>query len=138
MKLNLIDTGHLEVNSLRRHRTGSRPNKHRKYAMWLPYGVYICADGVEYLYNRYYEPILRREKGVVTRCGWGVWVNNIKDQKWFYSDRNSPWWQDAASCASLKMCTEALREWGFEFTKRRDLSPETLQPIGKGEGGGNS
>ena len=50
------------------------------------YGVYIEADGGEVLFNRAYEPMLRRKK---TRDEYPTkatgWINHV-DQHHFYSD----------------------------------------------------
>ena len=56
------------------------------YAIELPYGMYICKDGSEVLFNRGYEPILKRHAGVITYPKPHSWVDGVVDQVVFYND----------------------------------------------------
>jgi hypothetical protein len=55
----------------------------------LPYGLWVCGDGREVLYNRGYEPIWQRLPGgtptMVDPREWVPW----QEQSWFYHDEMS-------------------------------------------------
>lgn len=54
-----------------------------------PYGAYITAGGEEVLFDRGYEPLLRRDvDGANARKASG-WIEHVA-QVWFYTDANSP------------------------------------------------
>jgi hypothetical protein len=52
----------------------------------MPYGKWICADGLEVLFGRTYVPLLQRfSDGTVSEAIPGERVPFVK-QEWFYSD----------------------------------------------------
>ena len=62
------------------------PDKTDVYANELPYGMYTCKSGAEFLFNRSYQPILGRCKGVFIHPNPNSWVEDIVKQVWFYDD----------------------------------------------------
>jgi hypothetical protein len=51
-----------------------------------PYGIWVCDDGREVLFDRHYRPIFERRLGQpVTAADSREWVH-WKDQQWFYDD----------------------------------------------------
>jgi hypothetical protein len=56
----------------------------------LPYGKYICADGTEVFFNRYYQPIWKMRNGQYLPADPGEWIT-YATQEWFYDDHNPPW-----------------------------------------------
>lgn len=92
-----------------------------------PYGMWTCFDGKQYLFNREYQPILKKENGVLSHCDRNEWVNNdtIKSVQYFYGDHNSPMLYltkhlgqrrlepstAKSSLKSLKICMNMLREF---------------------------
>lgn len=88
-----------------------------KFETWklsVPYGLWICADGREVLFNRKYHPILERLPDGTVRAAdpyeWVHWVN----QTWFFNDGNTPWWPTATARETLKRINTKLAEWGFK------------------------
>lgn len=71
----------------------------------LPYGLWICEDGREVLFNRFYEPIWQRYGGTVSRADPNEWVP-YATQQWFYDDGTSKQmrWQVGVGL---------LSEWGL-------------------------
>jgi hypothetical protein len=52
----------------------------------LPYGIWVCDDGREVLFNRFYEPLRQRYPGQpATDADPTEWVK-WKTQDWFYDD----------------------------------------------------
>jgi hypothetical protein len=52
----------------------------------LPYGKWICTDGREVLFHRFYEPIWQRYPGAApTAADRGEWIP-WEAQSWFYND----------------------------------------------------
>jgi hypothetical protein len=66
-------------------------NKADLFRLWLPYGLWTCADGREVLFNRAYRPIWERVNGVTKRGDEKERVKWVK-QKWFFDDGTSPWY----------------------------------------------
>ncbi len=66
-----------------RHLLASPATMHR----WaeLPYGLWLCADGREVLFNRFYDPIWQRIDGAVLAADANEWVR-WTSQRWFYTD----------------------------------------------------
>jgi hypothetical protein len=62
------------------------PDKTDIYANELPYGMYVCENGAEILFNRSYQPILGRCQGHFVYPKPHTWVDNIVKQVWFYDD----------------------------------------------------
>ena len=62
------------------------PDKTDVYANELPYGMYICKNGAEVLYNRSYQPIIGRCGGVFVYPDLNSWVGDVAKQVWFYDD----------------------------------------------------
>lgn len=54
----------------------------------LPYGLWTCADGREVLFNRNYQPIWERHRGIVVESDRHEWVDFTADA-WFYNDSSS-------------------------------------------------
>jgi hypothetical protein len=82
-------------------------NKFADWNKWrrrYPYGVWACEDGEEYLFNRQYQPFLRRsEGGYVTLVTFSEekqepWIEFAR-QGWFYGDGNRP--QDCVDTRQL-------------------------------------
>jgi hypothetical protein len=73
----------------------------------LPYGKWICEDGREVLFNRFYEPIYQRHLGATAqpadRKEWVPW----KRQEWFYDDTYS-------ERRAIKVATAILTKWGVQ------------------------
>jgi hypothetical protein len=74
----------------------------------LPYGQWTYADGTEILFNRYYQPIFKRNSaGVVSKCDPDCWID-YDEEAWFFTDPNSPWFNKE----TFKKCVAFLTEWG--------------------------
>lgn len=74
----------------------------------LPYGIWVCEDGREILFNRRYKPIWQRSpEGKVSPANSEEWVERIKTTTHFYKDENSPW----RDKRSLDKCKVVLLEW---------------------------
>lgn len=54
-----------------------------------PYGAYITADGEEVLFDRGYNPMLRRDADKTNPRKASGWIDHVA-QVWFYDDTNSP------------------------------------------------
>ncbi len=75
---------------------------------FLPYGMWITADGGEILFNRFYEPIWRRHPPAnPTPADPTEWVK-YKTQSYFYDDGVS---EPAMRRAALKV----LSQWGIPY-----------------------
>lgn len=93
-KVDKDDIKRAKVNSLRRY---------------LPYGVYICADGREVIFNRNYRPIFERKDGIVKPANQNEWVE-FTDQKWFYNDATAPFsLYGPGSSKTMKKCLQILK-----------------------------
>jgi crotonobetainyl-CoA:carnitine CoA-transferase CaiB-like acyl-CoA transferase len=58
-----------------------------KFYRWtvLPYGCWVCEDGREVLFNRFYEPIWQRRGGNAEPADCHERVGHAR-QSWFYTD----------------------------------------------------
>lgn len=65
----------------------------------LPYGLWVCADGREVLFNRDYAPLWQRVGGVVLVADPEEWVS-WRSQVWFYDDGQTE--KHAALCRRLE------------------------------------
>ena len=70
----------------------------------LPYGRWVCADGREVLFNRFYEPIWERKPGEPPRPANPIERIPFVSQEWFYTDATKNK-QDAVKAA--------LAAWGI-------------------------
>ena len=89
-----------------------------RFRCWLPYGKWICADGREVLFNRFYEPIWERPPGgSARRADPEEWVP-YQHQEWFFKDRSSPWCRGEGqqrATATLVRCLGVLKEFGASW-----------------------
>jgi hypothetical protein len=84
----------------------------------LPYGLWTCRGGREFLFNRYYEPLFTRRRpirplplfpnGVPVPADPSQWVPNILTETWFYCDACVPW----RNPATRRRLENVLGEWG--------------------------
>ena len=73
----------------------------------LPYGVWICADGREVLFNRSYTPIWERRPGErARRANPSEWVQSV-EQRWFFNDGCPPW----KNARTRAHCEQILDDW---------------------------
>lgn len=57
----------------------------------LPYGMWVCANGREVLFNRHYAPIWERSPGMSAKeANHGEMVPYVK-AAWIFFDENPPW-----------------------------------------------
>jgi hypothetical protein len=84
-----------------------------KFICWktfMPYGMYVCADGREVLFNRLYEPILQRRPGEgVSEIDRKEYVESIR-QGWLYGGghwEDTPYGHKGVACR--KRLVEAVR-----------------------------
>ena len=56
----------------------------------LPYGIWICQDGREVVFNREYQPIFQKINGVNSFADRSEWVKDIVNTIYLYNDGNSP------------------------------------------------
>ena len=69
---------------MKAHHMLASPAETRRWTA-LPYGLWVCADGREVIFNRFYDPIWQRIDGAVLAADpdeWVCWTS----QQWFYSD----------------------------------------------------
>lgn len=75
---------------------------------FLPYGIWKCEGGREVLYDRRYRALLERSNGGPAILADGdEWIENIKEQSWFYKDGTPEQDKRKAAIAMLK-------EWGIK------------------------
>jgi hypothetical protein len=72
----------------------------------LPYGVWVCADGMEVLFNRWYRPIWQRAPGQVATLADGDERVDWGDERWFYDDAGVPWWSPKVRAALDRVLTD--------------------------------
>lgn len=85
----------------------------RVFVRWahFPYGKWVCTDGREILFNRFYEPVWQRRAGEPpTPADPCEWVKGEKQQSWFYSDA------DKTEKAMRAKAEKALAVWLAEAT----------------------
>jgi hypothetical protein len=89
---------------------------HEEVVKRLPYGVWICADGREVMFNRSYAPMWERASaGAETKpADPNEWVKDIIQQKFFYTDWTSP----KRKPATAKRLRAVLRQWGVKYVVR--------------------
>jgi hypothetical protein len=93
-------------------------NKQERMMREYPYGIWTCADGREYLFNRRYRPIHRRMPGCPgENCLDPMELVPWVDQQWFYGG-NVPWDRGKDAMATCDRCEKALRDFwdGFPVT----------------------
>jgi hypothetical protein len=71
----------------------------------LPYGCWVCEDGREVLFNRFYEPIWQRRGGDAKPADCHERVEHAR-QLWLYSDRDG-------EKAKRTKAISALSKWGL-------------------------
>jgi len=93
------------------------------YACWktcMPYGMYVCADGREVLFNRLYEPILQRRPGEgVSEIDRKEYVDSIR-QGWLYGGGH---WADAPYGHRGVRCRKRLVEAVRAFKAGEPVEP---------------
>jgi hypothetical protein len=81
----------------------------------LPYGAYIGEDGTETLFDRFYQPMVARDKdGSNVRKASG-WIPHVK-QIWFYDDSCSPHRIDKPNKKAFERCFFALQAFNAGLT----------------------
>lgn len=74
-----------------------------------PYGVWLTADGRELLFDRRYRPLLERQPGrPATAADPLEWVAAIVEERWLYSDADSPKSAAPGAAAARRRCAAAL------------------------------
>jgi hypothetical protein len=72
----------------------------------MPYGLYLCADGREVLFDRDYAPICERYPGQPARMADPTeWVRYVR-QEWFHDDKTP-------ACKRPRIAQAKLEEWGM-------------------------
>jgi hypothetical protein len=79
----------------------------------MPYGMYICNDGREVLFNREYQPIWSRSDCKVKQASPNEYIERTK-QIWFYNDSAQPW----NSTTVYKHCENVM----IKFFKYEDVT----------------
>jgi hypothetical protein len=110
----------------------SKFTKWNKWRRRYPYGVWACADGEEYLFNRDYQPFLRRSAGgyvtgVESERPREPWIDFVR-QGWFYSS-NPP--QDLVATQRLLVAVMEAFHAGrdvWEFVEN-ERSPKKLEVV---------
>jgi hypothetical protein len=76
-----------------------------------PYGEWVTGDGTRYLFNRFYNPILKAAPGHKAEpCETHHWVDDIIKEVWFWkSDCFSPWSRNGKD-ATIN-CRKVLKTW---------------------------
>jgi hypothetical protein len=111
------------------------PSAEQEVRRALPYGVWVCADGRQVLFNRDYLPIWQR-RGIGhygTEADPFEWVHWVR-QGWFFDDGTSPlsrFTPKEVRQQSLQLIDSVLRSWGL----RRAADNRSVTRI---EGGGRS
>ena len=81
--------------------------------LYLPYGKWTCADGMEILFNRDYRPIWeKRPDGTVIAANPDEWIVFSKQEFCFGDARIPP-----SDKATFRLCCNILKEWGVEDRK---------------------
>ena len=84
---------------------GKRTAFDRWYQM-RPYGIWVCANGRQVMFNRDYTPILERRPGQPVRIAnpheWVEWVEQI----WFWADSTPPY-------EALEAVNDWMGDWGL-------------------------
>jgi hypothetical protein len=76
--------------------------------LWLPYGWWTLGDGSEVLFSRDYKPLWKASPdGAVTRMRPSLWIEGIRDQRWFAKEAGDPW-HSGASRAMAEARLDAL------------------------------
>jgi hypothetical protein len=102
----------------------------------LPYGKWTTANGTEVLFNREYQPFVKRKDGTVTYIDRNTWIKDIVKTEMYYDDSNAPAGFIAskfgfqtmsardrkASKRSLLICLTVLRD----FTPKEDSSVNSV------------
>lgn len=76
----------------------------------LPYGIWICADGREVLFNRYYQPIWQRRGLIASPIDRHEYIA-FDSQQWFYTDRDRRCIGDLQSILAAFRGGRDLRQW---------------------------
>ena len=95
----------------------------------LPYGRWICADGREVLFNRFYEPILQKQlNGIcLIEADAHEWVPFVQ-QEWFYDDGH-------VEKEKRTLARRALRSRGFSVEEIKAIErPLVKESRPRGEG----
>lgn len=73
----------------------------------LPYGLWVCENGREVLFDRSYRPLLERSASdaTVELANGDEWIKGIKNTAWFYSD-------GTPEPEKRKNAIAALKKWG--------------------------
>ncbi|MCL1863617.1 MAG: hypothetical protein FWF78_08630 [Defluviitaleaceae bacterium] len=86
--------------------------KQRLYKMWLPYGRWVCSDGREVLFNRFYEPIWERNANINNnqpfRADPHEWIENIVEAVSYYDDGSPPY----RGKKTFNKCLSILKDFG--------------------------
>jgi hypothetical protein len=94
--------------------------------LFLPYGKWSCADGLEVLFNRDYCPIwVRHAQGVVSAVSPSASFN-YKDSEFYFDDRSAPYY--CGNKKHFRACVSVLEEWGVAeiFPEIFNLIPEAI------------
>jgi hypothetical protein len=88
--------------------TGYPIGKRRKNVRWrLPYGLWVCSDGREVLFDRAYRPCVERQStGEAKLADPNEWVEHRISQEHFYTDATPEKQKMAVAKAKLA-------EWGI-------------------------
>lgn len=79
----------------------------------LPYGLWICPDGREILFNRFYEPLWQRYPGQNPTPANPTEFIKFAKQSWFYKDSTKD---------KTKVAEQELTKWNIEIPKRTRVS----------------
>lgn len=72
----------------------------------LPYGVWLCENGREVLFNRFYEPLFERRGEKVREADPQEWVEGVLQKSFFYRD-------ETPDKEKREAATKALLDWGL-------------------------
>jgi hypothetical protein len=82
------------------------PHREQRQRRWLPYGLWVCGDGREVLFNRFYRPIWQRMPGMVAeKADQGEWVL-WTEQRFLFGDYDAPW---SRSCNEAELRASRAR-----------------------------
>lgn|SRR5215813_4459120 len=76
------------------------------YRLAFPYGLWICDDERNVLFNREYQPIWHQVSTIVTQAEPMEWVK-WRSQMWFYDDSNPPW----INSITARICAKVLEDF---------------------------
>lgn len=84
----------------------------------LPYGKWTLFDGTEILFNREYQPIMKKKDGSRSYCDHNLWVDHttIEKQTYFYDD----------SCDPMSYVTKHLGGGGYGASAARESKKSIL------------